>query len=97
MVVLSQDFSGLGAGMGNTAIFVGLNAIVDPSHKAVAASGLFLSMPVGMISGIAVASAAMLQVMKTSLDEGLARLGLGLVERQEVRTLSIMRVSPNMC
>jgi hypothetical protein len=74
----------MGAGMGFTSIFVSLNAIVDPSYKAVAASGLYLSMPVGMIAGIAVTSAIMLEVMQMHLHEGLVRLGLGVAERQEV-------------
>ncbi|KAK9770444.1 putative Arylsulfatase [Seiridium cardinale] len=75
---------GLGAGMGNTAVFVSINAIVEPAHKAVAASGLYLSMPIGMITGIAVTSALMLEVMQKHLAEGLVKLGLSLVERQEV-------------
>ncbi|KAK6062553.1 Arylsulfatase 3 [Seiridium cupressi] len=75
---------GLGAGMGNTAVFVSINAIVEPAHKAVAASGLYLSMPIGMITGIALTSALMLEVMQKHLAEGLVKLGLSLVERQEV-------------
>lgn len=75
---------GFGAGMGNTAVFVSINAIVEPAHKAVAASGLFLSMPVGMITGIAVTSALMLEVMQKRLHESLAKLGLSFSERQEV-------------
>lgn len=81
---LLTSTSGFGAGMGNTAVFVNINAIVEPAHKAVAASGLFLSMPIGMIAGIAVTSALMLEVMKQQLDESLVKLGLRLVERQEV-------------
>ncbi|KAI1856112.1 hypothetical protein JX265_011827 [Neoarthrinium moseri] len=77
-------FGGLGAGMGNTAIFVSLNAVTEPSHKAVAASGLFLSMPIGMITGIAVTSALMLEVMQKQLDDGLVKLGLNLAARLEI-------------
>lgn len=70
--------------MGNTAVFVSLNAIVGPSHKAVAASGLFLSMSVGMLTGIALSSALMMQLMQQHLSENLIKLGLTLAERQEV-------------
>ncbi|KAM0811117.1 putative Major facilitator superfamily domain-containing protein [Seiridium cardinale] len=84
LLIMLTPSSGLGAGMGNTAVFVSINAIVEPAHKAVAASGLYLSMPIGMITGIAVTSALMLEVMQKHLAEGLVKLGLSLVERQEV-------------
>ncbi|KAH8664200.1 major facilitator superfamily transporter [Xylariales sp. PMI_506] len=77
---------GLAAGMANTAIFISINAIIEPAHKAVATASLFLSMPVGMITGIAIASALMLQVMQEQLDQNLIKLGLSLVERTEVIT-----------
>ncbi|KAH6652139.1 major facilitator superfamily domain-containing protein [Truncatella angustata] len=77
-------FGGLGAGMGNTAVVVSLNAIVEPAHKAVAASGLFLSLPIGMITGIAITSALMLEIMQQQLDKSLIKLGLGSADRQEI-------------
>lgn len=70
--------------MGNTAVFVGINAIVDPSHKAVVVSGLFLSLSVGMITGVAATSALMLEVMQKHLDNNLMELGLNAAERLDV-------------
>jgi hypothetical protein len=70
--------------MANTTIFVAVNAIVEPAHKAVAASGLFLSMSVGMITGIAITSALMMGMMQKHLNEGLIKLGMTLLEREEV-------------
>ncbi|ETS79763.1 hypothetical protein PFICI_09616 [Pestalotiopsis fici W106-1] len=75
---------GLGAGMGNTAVFVAINAIVDPSHKAVVVSGLFLSVSVGMITGVAATSALMLEVMQKHLDKNLVNLGLEVAERLDI-------------
>ncbi|KAF7536396.1 hypothetical protein G7054_g4520 [Neopestalotiopsis clavispora] len=75
---------GLGAGMGNTAVFVGINAIVDPSHKAVVVSGLFLSVSVGIITGVAATSALMLEVMQNHLDTNLMELGLKAAERLDI-------------
>lgn len=70
--------------MGNTAVFVSINAIVEPAHKAVAASGLYLSMPVGMITGIAITNALLQEVMQKHLDRDLAKLGLSVAERVKV-------------
>jgi hypothetical protein len=70
--------------MGNTAVFVGINAIVEPAHKAVVVSGLFLSTAIGMITGIAITSALMLDVMQRHLNESLLKLGLSLAERLDV-------------
>lgn len=70
--------------MGNTAVFVGINAIVEPAHKAAVISGLFLSTAIGMITGIAATSAMMLEVMQKSLNEKLVNMGLGPAERLEV-------------
>ncbi|KAI0123937.1 major facilitator superfamily transporter [Xylariales sp. AK1849] len=78
------SLGGLGAGMGSTAIFVSINAIIEPAHKAVATSGLYLSMPIGMIMGIVVTSALMIELMRKHLNEGLIKLGMDLAERQEV-------------
>ncbi|KAK6219245.1 hypothetical protein LQW54_002233, partial [Pestalotiopsis sp. IQ-011] len=75
---------GLGAGMGNTAVFVGINAIVEPAHKAAVVSGLFLSTAIGMITGIAATSAIMLEVMQKSLNEKLANMGFGPPERLDI-------------
>lgn len=77
-------YSGFGAGLLNSAIFVCISAVIDPAHKAVAASGLFLAMPVGMVGGIAASSAAMLGKMRARLDWELIQLGFNATTRQKV-------------
>lgn len=77
----------MGSGLVMSAIFVSLNAVVEPAHKAVAASGLYLSMPVGQMAGVAAASAVMLEVLQMSLFARLTELGLGAAIKTEVRRL----------
>ncbi|KAI1505733.1 MFS general substrate transporter [Biscogniauxia marginata] len=75
---------GFGAGMSSSGIFVGINAVVEPSHKAVVASGLNLSMPIGMVLGVAASSAVMLQMLQRTLDTRLIELGLNLEARAQI-------------
>lgn len=71
--------------MAQTAVFISLQAAINPEHKAAAASGLFLSFPIGMTIGLATASAVMMNTMRTALDQRLVRLGLDPLQRAEVR------------
>lgn len=82
--VLTAHRSGFGAGMAGSAVFVSINAVVDPAHKAVATSGLQLSMPIGMLLGVTSASAVMLDVLQRVLDKKLLQFGLSLESRSEV-------------
>ncbi|KAI0876425.1 major facilitator superfamily transporter [Hypoxylon argillaceum] len=85
-------FGGFGAGMAGSAVFVSINAVVDPAHKAVATSGLQLSMPIGMLLGVTSASAVMLDVLQRVLDKKLLQFGLSLESRSEVIRKSIANV-----
>ncbi|KAI5924218.1 MFS general substrate transporter [Camillea tinctor] len=67
---------GFGAGMSNSGVFVSINAVVEPCHKAVVASGLNLAMPIGMVLGVAASSAVMVQMLQKTLDVRLIQLGL---------------------
>jgi hypothetical protein len=67
-------------------VFVSLNAVVEPAHKAVVTSGLQLSIPLGMLLGVTAGSAAMLQVVQNVLDKKLLEAGLDLAHRTEVIT-----------
>lgn len=66
---------------------------MDPGDKAVAASGMFLAMPVGMMTGVAIGSAVMLQKMRSLLDEQLLSLGLGAAARQKVSLTARLQAS----
>ncbi|KAI1127072.1 major facilitator superfamily transporter [Nemania abortiva] len=85
-------FGGFGAGMAGSAVFVSLNAVVDPEHKAVVTSGLQLSIPIGMLLGVTAASAVMLEVLQRVLDKRLLEFGLNLERRTEVIKKSIANV-----
>jgi hypothetical protein len=70
--------------MASSAVFVSLNAVVEPAHKAVVTSGLQLAIPVGMLLGVAASSAVMLDVLQKALDRKLFDIGLSLESRTEV-------------
>lgn len=71
-----------------SAVFVALQASIDPSDRAVSASGLFLVMPVGAIIGMALSSAAMLSVLRRTLIPRLMELGLNGLQISEVSRAS---------
>ncbi|KAI1173450.1 major facilitator superfamily transporter [Nemania sp. FL0916] len=83
---------GFGAGMGGSAVFVSLNAVVEPAHKAVVTSGLQLSMPLGMLLGVTAGSAAMLDVIQSVLDKKLFEIGLSLERRTQIIEKSLANV-----
>lgn len=70
--------------MANSAVFVSLNAVVDPEHKAVVTSGLQMSFPIGMLLGVTAASAVMLDVLQRVLDNKLLAAGLSVEKRAKV-------------
>ncbi|KAI1182500.1 major facilitator superfamily transporter [Nemania serpens] len=83
---------GFGSGMANSAVFVSLNAVVDPEHKAVVTSGLQLAIPIGMLLGVTAASAVMLDVLQRVLDNKLLTAGLSVERRTEIIMKSIANV-----
>ncbi|GAP82337.1 putative major facilitator superfamily transporter [Rosellinia necatrix] len=83
---------GFGAGMSGSAVFVSLNAVVEPAHKAVVTSGLQLAMPIGMLIGVSAGSAVMLDVLQRVLDKNLLEIGLGFESRAEIIRKSIANV-----
>jgi hypothetical protein len=76
---------GFGTGIAQSAIFISLQAAIEPKHKAAAISGLFLTWPVGMTLGLACVSSVMLQVLRQSLDHRLQAMGFEDLARTEVR------------
>ena len=80
-------FSGFGTGIAQSAVFISLQAAISPEHKAAAASGLFLTWPIGMTVGLAAISATMLGVLRKTLDLRLIELGIAAPQRDEVRSI----------
>ncbi|KAI1421897.1 major facilitator superfamily transporter [Xylaria sp. FL1777] len=85
-------FGGFGSGMAGSAVFVSINAVVEPAHKAVATSGLQLAMPIGMLLGVTAGSAVMLDVLQRVLDKKLLDIGLSPESRAEIIKKSIANV-----
>ena len=78
------DYSGFGTGMSLNAVFVALQAAINPKDKAVAASGLYLSMPVGSILGMAAGNTVMQAIMPVELASRLRSLGIDGTEADQV-------------
>ncbi|KAI2634021.1 major facilitator superfamily transporter [Xylaria nigripes] len=83
---------GFGMGMALPAIFISLNAVVDPMHKAVVASGIQLVMPIGMLLGIAACNAAMVEVLRNVLAARLTEIGLSPESMVEIIKKSLADV-----
>ncbi|KAI0426279.1 major facilitator superfamily transporter [Xylaria sp. FL1042] len=85
-------FGGFGSGMAGSAVFVSINAVVEPEHKAVANSGLQLAIPIGMLLGVTAGSAVMLDVLQRVLNRKLLDVGLNPEVRAEIIKKSIANV-----
>ncbi|KAI1313209.1 major facilitator superfamily transporter [Xylaria venustula] len=85
-------FGGFGSGMAGSAVFVSIQAVVEPEHKAVANSGLQLAMPIGMLLGVTAGSAVMLDVLQRVLNDRLLDIGLSPENRVEIIKKSIANV-----
>ena len=71
-------------GIAQSALFISLQAAIDPAHTAVATSALYLSSTVGMIMGLAGVSATMQETLRRGLDRRLIDLGFGNRKRADV-------------
>lgn len=77
---------GFGTGIVQSAIFIAVQAAVNPSHKAPALGGIWLTFSVGAIIGLAAVSAVTIEVMKWRLASLLDLMGFDEVARLEVCT-----------
>ncbi|KAI1779830.1 MFS general substrate transporter [Hypoxylon cercidicola] len=75
---------GFGTGVSLNAVFVALQAAIDPKDKAAAISGLYLSTPIGSILGMAACNAAMQAVMPVDLASRLHDLGINGIEAEQI-------------
>lgn len=56
--------AGFGTGVAQAATFISTQAAVDKEHKAVATGGLYLSVQIGLVIGLAAVSTVMLDSMR---------------------------------
>ncbi|KAI1761365.1 MFS general substrate transporter [Hypoxylon sp. FL1150] len=75
---------GFGTGVSLNAVVVALQAAIDPKDKAAAISGLYLSIPVGSVLGMAACNAVMQAVTPVDLASRLRDLGINGSEAEEI-------------
>ncbi|KAG4283222.1 hypothetical protein FPRO06_09895 [Fusarium proliferatum] len=66
---------GLGMGIAQSAAFIALQASIDPKDKAAASSGIFLSVTLGSVVGMAGTSAAIQGLLRHDIQQNLSDLG----------------------
>ncbi|KAF4342777.1 multidrug resistance [Fusarium beomiforme] len=66
---------GLGMGIAQSAAFIALQASIDPKDKAAASSGIFLSVTLGSVVGMAGTSAAIQGFLRYDIQQNLSHLG----------------------
>lgn len=71
---------GFGVGIAHSAVFIGLTSGVEKHEVAIAASGMYLSVSVGAVSGVSAASAT----FQMALRKGLSRALSGRKDASEV-------------
>ncbi|KAJ8108073.1 hypothetical protein OPT61_g8425 [Boeremia exigua] len=67
---------GFGTGIVNSTLFISIQAALDPSFAAIAASTLYLASSIGMLAGMAGVSAVLQQSLRVNLDTRLTDLGV---------------------
>jgi MFS family permease len=67
---------GFGTGVVQSALFISLQAAIDPAYTAIAASTLYLTSSVGMLAGMAGVSAVLQGTLRSGLNRRLDNLGL---------------------
>jgi MFS family permease len=67
---------GFAMGALQSALFISVQASIDPSFSAIAASVLYLAQPIGNVAGLAVASAVLQGTLKEGLSQRLAKMGV---------------------
>ncbi|KAI1208040.1 MFS general substrate transporter [Annulohypoxylon truncatum] len=83
---------GFGTGMSLNAVFVALQAAINPMDRAVAASGLYLTIPIGSILGMAGCNAVMQGIMPAELASSLRSLGIEGIEAEKIIKQATARV-----
>ncbi|KAK7424656.1 hypothetical protein QQZ08_008539 [Neonectria magnoliae] len=67
---------GLGTGIAQSAVFIALQAAIDPADKAPAASALYLTGTIGCVIGLAASSAITQGILRVVVQSKLTQLGM---------------------
>jgi predicted MFS family arabinose efflux permease len=68
---------GFGTGIVQSALFISIQAAIDPAHAAVATSNLYLANSIGMVAGMAGVNAVLQEGLRYGLVKRLGDLGFG--------------------
>lgn len=66
---------GFGMGIAQSAVFISIQAAIDPSHMAIATSNLYLTSHIGTTAGMAGVNAILQSTLRSGLKERLIKLG----------------------
>ncbi|KAJ4343929.1 hypothetical protein N0V95_006531 [Ascochyta clinopodiicola] len=75
---------GFGTGIASSTLFISIQAALDPSFTAIAASTLYLASSIGMLGGMAGVSAVLQQSLRANLDERFTHMGFSDHKRLKV-------------
>ncbi|KAK4223966.1 major facilitator superfamily domain-containing protein [Podospora fimiseda] len=75
---------GFGTGIAQSAVFISLQAVVDPAHTAPAVSFMYLSSTIALTMGLSVSSAVEGVALRWMLNHKLADLGFGAEEIRKI-------------
>lgn len=78
---------GMGTGIAQSAVFIGLQAAIDPAHNAVAITSLYLSTSVGMVAGVVGVSAVLQGMLRNRLESRLDDMGFSEVKKWKVSSI----------
>ncbi|KAH7160402.1 major facilitator superfamily domain-containing protein [Dactylonectria estremocensis] len=67
---------GVGTGIAQSAVFIALQAAIDPADRAVAASGMYLTGTIGCVVGLAASSSSTQVVLRRVVQTKLAQQGM---------------------
>lgn len=76
---------GFGTGIASSTLFISIQAALDPSFTAIAASTLYLASSIGMLGGMAGVSAVLQQSLRINLDGRLTHIGVADEKKWKVR------------
>lgn len=75
---------GFGLGIAQSALFISVQAAIDPAYTAIAASTLYLTSSIGSLAGMAGISAVLQAALRRQLNQRLGNLGFSEQLRQEI-------------
>ena len=80
---------GFGTGIAQTAVFTSIQASIDKKRRAPALAGMYLTLQLGLIIGLAAVGATVMETVRWKLDILLSGLDFGPSSRAEVSIFTV--------